>query len=239
MKIGLGTGFLVIIFAISKEILVFNAETIVLISTVLTTFLLVKYAGGALLEVLDEEANQVEEAFEKSRTLEKEIVNELKAYYALQGAVAKELGTLYKALNEQLVLWLSTRQALFDAEWKSAVEQKLVRLSSLEKQAVDAFQNTFVSVFNNQAYSATTWSDISEAQLAEIESILGVGNFAYWSIEEVPSKTTLKDYEHAAKVAVQTAGYEFLGEASQQTEATLKDQNYKVEFYYEDDFYSE
>ena len=102
MKIGLGTGFLVIIFAISKEILVFNAETIVLISTVLTTFLLVKYAGGALLEALDDEAKQVEEAFEKSRTLEKEIVNELKAYYALQGEVAKELGTLYKALNEQL-----------------------------------------------------------------------------------------------------------------------------------------
>ena len=239
MKIGLGTGFLLVIFAISKEILVFNAETIVLISTVLTTFLLVKYAGGALLEVLDEEAKQVEEAFEKSRTLEKEIVNELKAYYALQGEVAKELGQLYKTLNEQLALWLATRQALFDSEWKSAIEQKLVRLNSLEKQAVDAFQNTFVSVFNTQAYSATTWSDISEAQLAEIETILGVGNFAYWSVEEMPSKTNLKDYEYAARVAVQTSGYEFLGEASKQTEAILKDQKYQVEFYYADDFYAD
>jgi hypothetical protein len=115
MKIGIGVGLLVMVLTFSKEMLVFNVETIVLLSTLLTLGLLVKYAGKALVDMLDGESQQVEEAFNQSRLLEKEMVSELKAYYALQGEVAQELGHVHNALNEQFKRWLSTRHDLFEA----------------------------------------------------------------------------------------------------------------------------
>ena len=169
------------LFLISKEIIVVNAETVVAVSTTLTFTIL--EVCERFLASLDEEADKIEELFEQSRTLEKSLVAELKEYYGTQGALATEFAALETSLASQLGTWMGTHEAYFEGEWKSAMEAKLARLASLEAQAVDAFQSTFVSVFVEGAYEASWDSEADEeATFAELEEILGAGQYSTWSV---------------------------------------------------------
>ena len=236
MTKGVVIGALLLLFGVSKEIIVFNAETVVFMSTVLTFGLLVKYAGGLFVNMLDEEANKIEEAFEQSRKLEIEIVKELKEYHQNQGKLSVEFESLQKVLMKQIELYLESRKVSMEEEWKGLVEQKLQRLGSLEQLAMDAFQETFVKVFTEKAMSED-WGDITDAQLAEMEVLLGEGKFSSWEVSYIPSKDSLKEFDLEAKLIMDPVKYEFLGKVEDLNPSVLNDPNYQVEFYYDDDFY--
>lgn len=236
MTKGVVIGALLLLFGVSKEIIVFNAETVVFFSTVFTFGLLVKYAGGTFLKMLDEEASRIEEAFEHSRKLEIEIVKELKEYHQKQGQLSVEFENLQKVLIHQMGAYLESRKTKMEEEWKGLVEQKLQRLASLEQLAMDAFQDTFVKVFTEKAMSED-WGDVTDAQLAEMEVLLGEGKFPTWEVSYIPSKESLKDYDLEAQLLLEPIQYEFLGKAEDLKESVLNDPNYQVEFYYDDDFY--
>jgi hypothetical protein len=59
------------------------------------------------------------------------------------------------------------------------VEQKLQRISVLEKQAMDSFQSTFLHVFD-EAVTETQWTEVSEAEVDEMAEVLSdEGYFPY------------------------------------------------------------
>lgn len=254
MSHGTFLGILTGLFLISKEIIVVNAETVVAVSTTLTFTILVKYAGAGFLASLDEEADKIEELFEQSRTLEKSMVAELKEYYGTQGALATEFAALETSLASQLGTWMGTHEAYFEGEWKSAMEAKLARLASLEAQAVDAFQSTFVSVFVEGAYEASWDSEADEeATFAELEEILGAGQYSTWSVDAEDGSADdvngvdfaydaaaakEENSEFSASLVVAPAAYEYLGDAEKVSAAELNDPNYQVEFFYDADFYT-
>jgi F0F1-type ATP synthase membrane subunit b/b' len=137
---GVGLGLLVALTLISKEIIVFNAETVVAVSTTCTLALIVKMGGQAILSSLDEQAQSVASLVEQAQTLERDALLALKGFYEAEAQAASTLKGGTERLQHLIEHFLTARRAHVVSELTSAVESKFHRLADLEQQALESFQ---------------------------------------------------------------------------------------------------
>jgi F0F1-type ATP synthase membrane subunit b/b' len=147
---GIGLGLLVALTLVSKEIIVFNAETVVAVSTTCTIAFIVKMGGEAILSSLDEQAKSVASMVEQAQTLERDALLALKEFYQAEAQAASTLKGGTERLQGLIDSFLGARRATVVSELTHAVESKFHRLADLEQQALESFQRGCLHAYNER-----------------------------------------------------------------------------------------
>jgi F0F1-type ATP synthase membrane subunit b/b' len=121
---GIGLGLLIALTLVSKEIIVFNAETVVAVSTTCTIAFIVKMGGQAILASLDEQAQSVASMVEQAQTLERDALLALKGFYQAEAQAASTLKGGTERLQGLIHSFLSARRSTVVSELTHAVESK-------------------------------------------------------------------------------------------------------------------
>lgn len=192
---GLAAGLLVGFVAISKELLVFNEETVVAVSTTLTVFLLVKYAGGNVTESLDEQAKSVASLMDQARALERSALTSLQAFYKTEALAAHDLAGGADRLATTIQSFLASRAAHAHSELSAALETKFQQLAEREHQALEAFQKSCLAAYDARIQSVVDQGTPLEGMdaYASSEAAGMVGTFSADSVFDGAEGSSLKN----------------------------------------------
>lgn len=142
--------FILISFVLlSKEILVFNEETLILFSFVLFLYLSYKFLGYHFYKELDDRNSNIEKDFQYCNNVQKSILLNLFIYYENQKNLVSDINSIV-AFVQNVALLLSNRFLfLLRKQLYVFVESNLKKLISVEKKLKNEIQQSILEFIIN------------------------------------------------------------------------------------------
>lgn len=145
--------FLLLVFLVSMEFLVFNAETLVALCFLLFVYLLVKYFGDSIRESLKERSVVLEREFEECFRIERESLELVSSSYARQLNLSFLVKEFFRLLNRIHAVYVDDVSFELSKYYALCIEQVLFQLRSVEEsfsRDIHKYyiQRLFVSVEN-------------------------------------------------------------------------------------------
>jgi len=139
--------FLFVIILLSKEVIVFNEEILVLFAFGLFVYLVSVYGGAMLAEELDNRGLKIKEELDLYKGLQQKTLQHLINYHSKQRQLTGELQSILRVSKEELIIFeLYHTDALINATLAS-LDERLKRIVIAETSRTAAKKNWGVSFF--------------------------------------------------------------------------------------------
>jgi len=125
---------LLILIVLSKEILVFNEEILVLFSSGIFIFLTYNFAGSMIALELDARANKIQEEFNYYRDMQEKTLIHLISYHNKQKLLSEEIKAIFLITKKDIDLILSSYSKLFLKSLINTIEDKLKKVVANESK---------------------------------------------------------------------------------------------------------
>jgi F0F1-type ATP synthase membrane subunit b/b' len=125
---------LLFLVALSKEILVFNEEILVLFSFGIFIFLVYNFGSTLISSELDSRAIKIQEEFNYYRNMQEKTLNHLISYHEKQKLLSDEIKSILSITIKDINLILSTYSLLFVRSFNNIIEEKLKKIIATESK---------------------------------------------------------------------------------------------------------
>jgi len=126
---------------LSKEVLVFNEEILVLFAFGTFVFLVYNFASNLISEDLDSRANKIREEFHFYKDIQEKTLSHLILYHNKQKLLSEEIKSIFLILKKDIDIIISSYSKLFSKLFINAVEDKLKKIISSESKLNLILQN--------------------------------------------------------------------------------------------------
>jgi len=125
---------LLFLIALSKEILVFNEEILVLFSFGIFIFLVYNFGSTLISLELDSRAVKIQEEFNYYKSIQEKTLNHLISYHKKQKLLSDEIKSILSITTKDISLILSTYSQLFVRSFNNIIEEKLRKIIATESK---------------------------------------------------------------------------------------------------------
>ena len=125
---------LLFLVALSKEILVFNEEILVLFSFGIFIFLVYNFGSTLISSELDSRAIKIQEEFNYYKNMQEKTLNHLISYHQKQKLLSDEIKSILSITIKDINLILSTYSLLFVRSFNNIIEEKLKKIIATESK---------------------------------------------------------------------------------------------------------
>ena len=138
--------YLILFFSIclSKEILVFNEELLIVFSFFVFLFLIYTLTSNQIGLELDLRANKIKQEFDFYIELQKETFKYLIQYYNKQKSLSCDIEKAFIFLKEDIFLIINTYSNILLKFLSLSIEDKLKKIFSLELKSYAFIKNTII-----------------------------------------------------------------------------------------------
>jgi len=147
---------LFIVIVLSKEILVFNEEILVLFAFGIFIFLVYNFASDLISSELDSRSVKIQEEFNFYRSMQEKTLTHLIAYHNKQKLLSEEIKAIFAITKKDIGLILSSYSQLFIKSLFYTIEDKLRKILTSESKFNSLLQDKISSelyVFLTSKYS--------------------------------------------------------------------------------------
>lgn len=123
---------LLFLIALSKEILVFNEEILVLFSFGIFIFLVYNFGSSLISSELDSRAVKIQEEFNYYKNMQEKTLIHLISYHKKQKLLSDEIKSIFAILKKDINLIISTYSQLFVKFFNNTIEDKLKKIIANE-----------------------------------------------------------------------------------------------------------
>ncbi len=121
-----------ILIVLSKEILVFNEEILVLFAFGIFIFLVYNFAGSLISIELDSRSVKIEEEFSFYKHMQQKTLNHLISYHKKQILLSEEVKSIFVITKNDIKVVISNHSKLFLKFLTSGIDDKLKKILSTE-----------------------------------------------------------------------------------------------------------
>jgi len=132
--------FLLILVVLSKEILVFNEEILVLFAFSIFVFLVYNFASESISLELDSRSNKIEEEFNLYKDMQKNTFSHLISYHKKQLLLLEEIKLIYSIVKKDIDVMILNYSNLFLKYLSNSIDDKLRKIFSAELKFTLLFQ---------------------------------------------------------------------------------------------------
>ena len=125
---------LLFLVALSKEILVFNEEILVLFSFGIFIFLVYNFGSTLISSELDSRAIKIQEEINYYKNMQEKTLNHLISYHEKQKLLSDEIKSILSITIKDINLILSTFSLLFVRSFNNIIEEKLKKIIATESK---------------------------------------------------------------------------------------------------------
>ena len=125
---------LLFLIALSKEILVFNEEILVLFSFGIFIFLVYNFGSSLISQELDSRAIKIQEEFNYYKSMQEKTLTHLISYHKKQKLLSDEIKSILSITTKDISLILSTYSQLFIRSFNNIIEEKLRKIIATESK---------------------------------------------------------------------------------------------------------
>ena len=137
-----------ILIILSKEILVFNEEILVLFAFGIFLFLVYNFAGNLISLELDARSVKIEEEFSFYKNMQQKTLSHLISYHKKQILLSEEVKSIFSITKNDINLVTSNCSQLFLKFLINGVDDKLKKISSMETKFNSLLQDRISSELN-------------------------------------------------------------------------------------------
>lgn len=119
---------LLFLISLSKEILVFNEEILVLFSFGIFIFLVYNFGSSMISSELDSRAIKIQEEFNYYKNMQEKTLTHLISYHKKQKLLSEEIKTIFAVIKKDISLIIVTYSQLFIKSLNNAIEDKLKKI---------------------------------------------------------------------------------------------------------------
>nr|YP_010577899.1 ATP synthase F0 subunit 4 [Cryptomonas pyrenoidifera]UZP15119.1 ATP synthase F0 subunit 4 [Cryptomonas pyrenoidifera] len=119
---------LLFLISLSKEILVFNEEILVLFSFGIFIFLVYNFGSTMISSELDSRAVKIQEEFNYYKNMQEKTLSHLVSYHKKQKLLSEEIKTIFVVIKKDISLIILTYSQLFIKSLNNAIEDKLKKI---------------------------------------------------------------------------------------------------------------
>jgi len=119
---------LLFLISLSKEILVFNEEILVLFSFGIFIFLVYNFGSTMISSELDSRAVKIQEEFNYYKNMQEKTLTHLVSYHKKQKLLSEEIKTIFVVIKKDISLIILTYSQLFIKSLNNAIEDKLKKI---------------------------------------------------------------------------------------------------------------
>ena len=123
---------LLILIVLSKEILVFNEEILVLFAFGIFMFLVYNFAGNLISVELDARSIKIEEEFNFYKNMQQKTLNHLVSYHKKQVQLSEEVKSIFLMTKNDIKVVISNYSQLFSKFLINGIDDKLKKIVSME-----------------------------------------------------------------------------------------------------------
>lgn len=121
-----------ILIALSKEILVFNEEILVLFAFGIFIFLVYNFAGSLISLELDARSVKIEEEFIFYKQMQQKTLSHLVSYHKKQILLSEEVKSIYLITKNDIKVVISNYSQMFVKFLINGIDDKLKKIVSIE-----------------------------------------------------------------------------------------------------------
>ena len=121
-----------ILIVLSKEILVFNEEILVLFAFGIFIFLVYNFAGSLISIELDSRSVKIEEEFSFYKQMQQKTLNHLISYHKKQILLSEEVKSIFLVTKDDIKVVISNHSRLFLKFLTTSIDDKLKKILSIE-----------------------------------------------------------------------------------------------------------
>ena len=121
-----------ILILLSKEILVFNEEILVLFAFSIFIFLVYNFAGDLLSIELDVRSAKIEEEFSFYKKIQQQTLTHLISYHKKQVFLSEEVKSIFIITRKDIDIIVSNYSQLFSKFLITSIDDKLKKIVSIE-----------------------------------------------------------------------------------------------------------
>ena len=125
---------LLILTVLSKEILVFNEEILVLFAFGIFMFLVYNFAGSLISVELDARSIKIEEEFNFYKHMQQKTLNHLVSYHKKQIMLSEEVKSIFFITKNDIKAVVSNYSQLFSKLLINGIDDKLKKVVSIESK---------------------------------------------------------------------------------------------------------
>jgi F0F1-type ATP synthase membrane subunit b/b' len=123
---------LLLLTVLSKEILVFNEEILVLFAFGIFIFLVYNFAGNLISIELDARSVKIEEEFSFYKHIQQKTLNHLVSYHKKQILLSEEVNSIFAITKNDIKIVVNNYSQLFEKFLIAGVDDKLKKIVSIE-----------------------------------------------------------------------------------------------------------
>jgi F0F1-type ATP synthase membrane subunit b/b' len=138
---------------LSKEILVFNEEILVLFAFGIFIFLVYNFASGLISLELDARGIKIEEEFSFYRNMQQKTLTHLISYHKKQILLSEEVKSIFLITKKDIDIIISNYSQLFLKFLTSGIDDKLKKIASIELK----FNSLLQEKISSELYSFLTF----------------------------------------------------------------------------------
>jgi F0F1-type ATP synthase membrane subunit b/b' len=121
-----------ILIVLSKEILVFNEEILVLFAFGIFIFLVYNFAGSLISVELDARSIKIEEEFNFYKNMQQKTLSHLVSYHKKQILLSEEVKSIFLLTKNDIKVVISNYSHLFSKFLTNSIDDKLKKIVSIE-----------------------------------------------------------------------------------------------------------
>ena len=121
-----------ILIVLSKEILVFNEEILVLFAFGIFIFLVYNFAGSLISLELDARSVKIEEEFSFYKQMQQKTLSHLVSYHKKQILLSEEVKSIYLITKNDIKVVISNYSQMFAKFLINGIDDKLKKIVSIE-----------------------------------------------------------------------------------------------------------
>jgi F0F1-type ATP synthase membrane subunit b/b' len=156
---------LLFLISLSKEILVFNEEILVLFSFGIFIFLVYNFGSTMISSELDSRAVKIQEEFNYYKNMQEKTLTHLVSYHKKQKLLSEEIKTIFVVIKKDISLIILTYSQLFIKSLNNAIEDKLKKIIASQSKFDSLLQikiSNELYVFLISKYSSSKDKKISQ-----------------------------------------------------------------------------
>lgn len=132
--------FFLFLIVLSKEILVFNEEILVLFAFIIFLVLSYNSISDIILNELNSRSLKIKEEFTFYKKTQEKVLSHLISYFGKQMLLSKQIGFIFSSLNNNIEFILSNSSILYRKLLILGIDEKLKKLMVNESKTIFSLQ---------------------------------------------------------------------------------------------------
>jgi F0F1-type ATP synthase membrane subunit b/b' len=220
--------YLVIIFLLSKELFVFNAEFLVAITFFLFIFVATKYLSANIANSLDSRAKEIKQEFDSFVSLRLKSLDNLIAFYNKNAEISNQIKNLADFSTQQVDNIINSRELMLNLYITQQINDRLQSFQSEELNISEYTQAAVINyLFNNWStnpysskfddsnntlksflssnylnYNSSTQMNVSPDQVKTLDFLNGLSRLKLLAIDDKKSVSSSNVQKNLASTAI-------------------------------------